>query len=120
MHTDFLAEIKEAVQDTSKNISEKVIIKDLSKQLCDEVVNYTPVFCGKLANCYAFGDSGKVFDRSLSKESLTRIFQLHVTPLVEEMVMDLLFFEFPHIQRPELTPPELPDRLDFFESTEFT
>ena len=101
MHTDFLAEINEAVEDASKNISERVIIKDLSKQLRDEVVNYTPVFCGELANCYVFGESCKDFDSSLSKESLTRIFQLYVTPLVEKMVMDLLGWEFPHIQRPE-------------------
>ena len=100
MHTDFLAEINEAVEDASKNISESVIIKDLSRKLRDEVVNYAPVFCGELANCYVFGDSCTVFDRSLSKESLTRIFQLHVTPLVEEMVMDFLYYAFPQLDLP--------------------
>ena len=73
----------------------------MSKQLRDEVKNYTPVFCGELANSYVFGDSSEDFDSSLSKEALTQIFQLYVTPLVEEMVMDLLYWNFPHIQSPD-------------------
>jgi hypothetical protein len=101
MHTDFRAEINDVVEDASKHISKRVIIKDLSKQLCDEVKNYTPVFCAELANSYVFGDSSEEFDSSLSKEALTQIFQLYVTPLVEEMVMDLLYWNFPHIQCPE-------------------
>jgi hypothetical protein len=77
MHTDFLSEINDIVEDASKHIVKRVIIKDLSKQLCDEVKNYTPILCGEVANSSFFGDSFEDFDSSLSKEALTRIFQLH-------------------------------------------
>jgi hypothetical protein len=73
--------------------------KTCQKKIRDEVENYAPVFCSELADL--FGDNGNVFDRSLSKETLTRIFQLHVTPRVEEMMMDFLkYYAFPQLDLP--------------------
>ena len=97
MDKDFLAEINDAVEDASKNTSESIKIKDLAEKIRDQVDSYNRVFCSELADL--FGHNGNVFDKSLSKETLTRIFQLHVTPRVEEMMMDFLQYSaFPQLE----------------------
>ena len=98
MHKDFLAEINDAVEDASKNTSESIKIKDLAEKIRDQVDSYNRVFCSELADL--FGHNGNVFDKSLSKETLTRIVHIHVTPRVEEMMMDFLFYAFPQLDLP--------------------
>ena len=54
MHADFLADIKALVEDASKHISKRVKIRDLSKQLRDDISGNNPVICGELINYYVF------------------------------------------------------------------
>ena len=80
MQADFLAKIKAVVDDASRNISKRVIIKDLSKQVRDEVKNYNVVFLHHLYEVGVLDNSGSDFDDNPTEEALSRIFQLYVIP----------------------------------------
>ena len=100
MQADFLAKIKAVVDDASRNISKRVIIKDLSKQIRDGVKNYNVVFLHHLYGVGVLDNSGSDFDDNLTEEALSRIFQLYVIPEADKMMTELLYDNFPHVQSP--------------------